>query len=149
MEQTRKMLGRAKRFYSEICDFYEALAKETSSERVRMLLHYMAGHQKYLEEKINEFEKGASQTAMDTWYQAVPDDHLFKFLKELKKTPNMNIDQVVELGLKANKEITDFYRHLAENSELEAAKEIFSSLLMKQEEESHNLVRDAHELNDL
>jgi len=143
------MLGQARRFYSEICDFYEALAKETSSERVRMLLHYMSGHQKFLEEKISEFEKSASQTAMDTWYQTVPGDQMFKFLKELKKTPNMNIDQVVELGLKANKEIIDFYRHLAENSELEEAREIFSSLLRKQEEESHNLVRDAHELSDL
>lgn len=149
MERTRKMLGQARRFYSEICDFYEALAKKTSSERVRMLLHYMSGHQKFLEEKIKEFEKGASQTAMDTWYQTVPGDHMFNFLKELKKTPNMNIDQVVELGLKANKEITDFYRLLAETSELAEAKEIFSSLLKKQEEESHNLVKDANQLKDL
>jgi len=143
------MLGQARRFYSEICDFYEGLAKNTDSERVRMLLHYMSGHQKFLEEKINEFEKGASQTAMDTWYQVAPDVHMFKFLKELKKVPNMNIDQVVELGLKANKEITDFYRHLAEKSELDEAKEIFTSLFKKQEEESHNLVRDANQLKDL
>ena len=149
IKQTRDVLDYVRDFHKKLGDFYDDLADHQDKERIKMLLTYMARHEKYLEEMLDEYEKNASKKVMDSWLQCAPEMEMVDIFATVKLDPDMSVDDIISLAVKLDDYLIEVYRKVADSAELEEVKNIFTKLLEKENQEKYTLVRQAMRLNDL
>lgn len=148
-ERTQDVLDHARTFHNELRRLYEQLSTETQKERVKMLLEYLSRHEAHLEESLAAYEAGASKRVLDTWFKYVPQEDKLKEFQDVKLEPDMSIDDVVDVALRMDNCLVEFYKDMATMAVIPEVKEVFTNLLEMEEREKHKLVRDALQLKEI
>ena len=60
IKKTRDIIDYARGFHEKLNLYYQSLAEHTNKERLKLLLEYMARHEKHFEECLAEYEETAS-----------------------------------------------------------------------------------------
>ena len=148
-ERTQDVLDHARTFHNELRRLYEQLSTETQKERVKMLLEYLSHHEKHLEQSLAAYEESASERVLDTWFKYVPQEDKLKEFQDVKLEPDMSIDDVVDVALRMDNCLVEFYKDMAEVAVIPEVKEVFTNLLAMEEKEKRKLVRDALRLKEI
>lgn len=148
-EQVRDILDHAREFHKKLHELYQQLADQEEAARIKLLLEYLGGHEKLLEQGIANFEQSASEEILDTWFQFTQDDAILKLPETLQLKPHMAVDEVIRMGLELDDRLIKLYRDAVENSEVPEVQEVFDNLLAMEQQEERHLVRAALDAGDV
>lgn len=146
---TRDVLDRVIEFHQQLHDLYQHLSDIAEKERVKLLLEYMAQHEEHLRESLAEYEGGASEKILNTWFKYVPSSTILKDCSETQLNPDMSVEEIIDTALRFDDCLVDFYKTMAENSGIEEIEKIFLNLSNMERHEKMNFVRDAQQVNDM
>jgi rubrerythrin len=148
-EQTRDILAGAEAFHRQIGEYYHQMSDQAEKPRIKMLLDYLSRHEEQLADSLADYEQNASAAVMDTWFQSKHKLDVCAILKDVKISPEMSVDDVIDLGLKLDDCLITMYRDLAENAHSEDVRTVFQNLLDMEEEEKRQLTRNAMRVTDI
>lgn len=137
-------------FHQELSDQYDTLAGKSSHPLSAMLLQFMADREKKLSDTLERYEASAPYKVLKTWIQIPFPEDLESFLGSLQAelTPDMEPDQVYELGNKVDSYIADLLTHLQERCETKEIKALFQDLLKGEHDESIALSKAYNSLRE-
>jgi len=145
----RRIMNRSKKIHEGIRGFYERLSDQTEKQRVQMLLEYLKGHQKELEDTLEDLKSQASQDVLDAWLQYRPEPSVEQMLPDMEFKPEMSVDELLQAALSIDDALITYYRRIAENTEFQEVKEVFASLAEKIENDKSKLALDSAALKQL
>lgn len=148
-EQTRDVLDHARSFHHQVAELYHALEDTAEQGRVKMLLDYLQRHEKHLEQSLADYEGEASKRILDTWFQYALEEDPADFLSEVEVKKNMSVEDVVRLALRLDDYLIDLYRHMVAHSDIPEVKEVFANLLELEQQDEHQIARNALGIDDM
>lgn len=148
-EQVRDILDHAREFHKKLHEFYQQLASQEKAARIKLLLEYLDGHEKLLEQGIANFEQSASEQILDTWFQFTQDDEILKLPETLQLKSYMSVEEVIRMGLELDDRLIKLYKDAVENSEVPEVQDVFNNLLAMEQQEERHLVRAALDAGDV
>jgi rubrerythrin len=147
-EQTRDILEHAQQFHRQVSEYYDRLGGQTDKQRIKMLLYYLSRHEKHLAESLAEFEHSAPQSVLNTCFKVGHELKTFDVIKRSHVTPDMSVDDVIELGLEFDNCLIAVYQDLAQEAPDEKVRSVFQNLLEMEQKEKQQLVRNAQRVMD-
>lgn len=148
-QTVRDIIDHSKRLHHDLGEFYRSLEDKVQSDRVKMLLNYLARHEEHIEESLKKYTLDANQNLWDEWFQFGPDEKLTDLVSELKFAATHNLDEVVKMALAVDDYFIDLYKKLSINASSEKVRELFVNLVEMEELEKTRTVRSALELSDM
>ncbi len=148
-EQVRDILDHAREFHKKLHEFYQQLANQEESARIKLLLEYLGGHESFLEQGIANFEESASEQILDTWFQFTQDEALLQLPEKLDLKPHMPVEEVIRIGLELDDRLIKLYKDALENSDVPEVQQVFDNLLAMEQQEQRHLVRAALDAGDI
>lgn len=137
-EQVRYVLKGTRSIHERAARYFAHLAMRCQQQRAKMLLDYLAGHERHLADAILQAEAGASEKILGTWVTTtVPVAHLIDQMDwDEAHNEYASCDELVEKGLNIANQVIEVYDELARRAEPAWLQELFSNLLdMEQQEE--------------
>jgi rubrerythrin len=147
-QQTRDILRHVAEFHEQLSNFYSQLENQTGKERVKMLLDYLSRHETHLAESIRAYGEDASRKVLNTWFRDPQEADAAQAIKRLQISPDLSIDEVVEMGLKLDNRLITAYRQMADTAESEDVRNVFQNLLALEEQEKHRLAKNSLRVMD-
>ena len=146
-EQVEKILGHARQFHHKLAEFYQKLDETSGKEDeiMAMVLSYLKDHELKLEQRLSDFDRTAGKNAMETWVQFPPVDHIDELLQQFDPERRMNLGDLLDLTLKFDSALIDFYQKAAECAPTERIAEIFENLHREGKSERRRLVSGVFE----
>lgn len=148
-EQTRDVLDHARSFHHQVAELYHSLENTAEQKRVKMLLDYLQRHERHLEQSLSDYEGEASKQILDTWFQYTLEGDPADLLSEVKVKKDMTVDDVVRLALRLDDYLIDLYRSMVAHSDIPEVKEVFANLLELEQQEEHQIARNALRLDEI
>lgn len=120
---------------------YEQLRDNSQRERVEMMLDLLAEHEKTLGAQVADLQGSASKAVLEEWHQFEPKkiDEVLANCSSLNA--DMSVDDLVNLALKLDDFMIEFYRQIASEATSRATREIFTNLIELEENEKMQIVR--------
>ena len=150
-ETTKEVLDHAREFHRLVREFYNRLSKKEQKERVRILLDYMSRHQRHLDESLAEYQRTVPERILNTWFQYPPPKNILETCLNisLEEKENLTVDDVVSMALELDKCLLQLYQTMAEHSEFEEVRTVFTNLLEMEKRLELDFVRDVFSLKDI
>jgi hypothetical protein len=137
-------------FHRELSDQYDTLAGKSSNPLSAMLLQFMSEREKKLCDTLKRYEASAPEKVLNTWIQIPYPEDLESFLgsMQVELTPDMEPDQVYELGNKVDSYVADLLTHLEQRCDMKEIKALFQDLLKGEHDESVALSKAYNSLRE-
>jgi len=148
--QVSEVLQWAQLFHDSLAKDYETLAKDHEKDRVGMLLHYLAEHQRALGLALQHYEEDAQASVLNTWFNRVPKIDLPPDLNSLAKAlEKLDTRGVLDLAITFHDALIHIYQTLAMQTSIPTIEALFQDLAGQETQEKIRTVRDALRLEDL
>jgi rubrerythrin len=136
-------------FHNSLSKYYQKMSKVSKSEKVKLLLDYMAENENTLAKTISDYQEQAPAGILNTWFQYANDVNILKLpvfdKDDLMKEP----EDVVGFSMKYSNELIELYTEMSGYSDNPALKEVFDNLADMQTQEKHKLSMNIDRLMDL
>ena len=143
-QQIRDILTWTQTFHRTLGEQYESLARGPVKERVSMLLHYLADHEKVLQEAIRKYEADAPEGLLNTWFDRAPENSLPSTSHELMTQLNQaETKDVIAMAIHFHDVLIALYTQLRNLSNSHSVQELFDNLIQLEHHEKLRMVRDA------
>lgn len=142
------IIRHTKAFHKMAADYYMELSENSNKERLKILLNYLAIHEKHLEETFAEYEDVAGTIVIDFWikYNSC-DDKLYK-LQNSKFSP-ATYEELIELAIELDECVIKMFKYLRDNAKTEELRNIFNDILKLEKNESRLAIKNLSRLSDL
>ena len=148
-EKTVDVLHHAYLFHNELSDFYRKNSTINTSDKVKLLLEYMAENEKKSAQEIIDYQERASTKILGAWFQYARDDDILK-IPELNDTDLIQEpEDIVELAMKHSDELIELYTEMSDYSDIAELKEVFNNFADMQRQEKKKLSMNIDRLMDL
>ncbi|MEX0716455.1 MAG: hypothetical protein WD066_07710 [Planctomycetaceae bacterium] len=131
--QVRDILKDIRNVHRQLADFYESWDGRARDQRAAAVLTHVGRHEEFFKESLARYEPRAAEGILDTWIQYPPDETLNDALEEVGLSPEMSVDDVVEVVLRMDRALIEAYRQLADSTAAPRVKELFESLMELEE----------------
>ena len=148
-ETVTDVLSNAQQFHNYAENFYLELQADLADERAKMLLGFMAEHEKKMEDKLMLFSHKSPRHILDTWMQFTVEISPESFFDDFKNKPNYSVDGISALGLKADSYLEGVFQEAGEIAPSADVKEMFKDLASMEDIEKHQLTKAANSLRDV
>lgn len=120
---------------------YEQLKDSSQRERVDMMLDLLSEHEKTLGAQVADLHGSASKAVLNEWHQFEPKKIEEVLVNCQALNSEMSVDNLVDVALKIDDFMIDFYRQIASEATSRATREIFTNLIQLEENEKMQIVR--------
>lgn len=128
----------------------EDCADDNDSERVRMLMDYLGGHERELARVLEMSKDDAEQKALNTWvYDYFENAPLKPRSITSEAFSGKSTDEVLEAVMAYHEEIISLYKYLQGRAEVPSTKALIDQLLQLEEQETRLMMAQAHRFDDL
>lgn len=139
--QINDILNRAIEFHKMLVDFYSKIKKKSEKENVKVLVDYMARHEKILKEKLIIITAEQQKQLIETRVKYESEFATCRCFENLKIDRKSGVDDVIEAGLQLNQCLINLYHHMVEIAPTQEIKTLFSSLEVMEIAEKKKLSR--------
>lgn len=150
IETLRDILQWTQEFHQHLSKCLSQGAVESGDERAKMVLDYLADHEKSLTKIIHGFEVLGDQQALNTWfYEFVTKQPIVQNTHGDTKFSELDAVQIVEVVVDHHKQLIELYRYLAGRADTASAREMLESLMSLEEHEIMRMVQSTNRFEDL
>lgn len=136
-------------FHQHLAEEYQRLSSGEPRERLRLLLQYLADHERALQQALAAYCDGTHDGALETWYDAAPDVPLPTPPGTLLEATQADaIMMLVQTALTFHDTVIELYSKLAAIAPNETIREIFENLCALENHEKLRLVRATTAMED-
>jgi hypothetical protein len=128
-QQISHMLAHVRALHGQLSQYYGQLSDKTAQGRIKLLVDYIASHEKHLEASLSAYEQDAPAGVLDTWVDCLYCDEILQKCGETPITPTMTVDGVTKVATKADECLIRFYHSVAESAESESVRAAFKNLV--------------------
>jgi rubrerythrin len=143
------MLDQVREFHGQLSKYYSRLSDTVTQQRVKMLLDYMASHERNLKKNMAAYETDASRQVMDTYVDCKYCDEILATCRRTPIAPETSLAGVVKVALDVDGCLLRFYHEVAENAESEVVREVFRNLIDAEEAELRKVALSALGAQDI
>jgi rubrerythrin len=144
-KQVRDVFAFSHRAHQQISEYYARLADQAERRRVEMLLDYLSRHEANQQACLQRYAADVSNALLNAWLQYVPETFPFADLPDTIAAPDMSVADVVEMALRLDDALIEFYGELAENADALEVRELFENLRQIEVSAEVSLKREAAE----
>lgn len=147
-ENVNQIIGRIRALHQQLAARFERVETTAAQGRLRMVLDYIARHERHLNQALAAYQGSASRAVLDTWFKNTPGDPIEKCLEKVE-VDAADTNTVLRSVLAMDRCLVDSFRRIAESAVADEVREFFQQLVDMEEREEHRLIRDAIEMEDL
>ena len=140
-KQVKDILQRAVEFHGMLIDFYERINDATQKESVKLLVDYMARHEKQLQEITSRISAEQEKKITEEWFKCESEFATRNCFDILRIEKDSGVDDVIDAGLQLNQCLINLFHHMAEIAPTQEIKTLFSSLETGEIAEKKKLAR--------
>jgi hypothetical protein len=145
----QELLDQARGFHRHLRAFYAECESSTQSGRVKMLADHMVRHEEALEQALADYESAAAKRILNTSLKFTPGDAISSCFEDIQISPDMQVDDVLRIGLDMDEALVRFYGQIAQDAACEDVRNLFAHLMAQVEREKRQTVRSTMELEQL
>lgn len=125
-------------------------AAAQQNERAKLLMNYLADHERTLSQLLQRFEDTADAKALNTWcYEFIHNRASKLATKQNRSFSEMGTEEMIASVMAKHELILELYRHLAEQADTASVKELLDQLISLEAHESMRMVQGANRLEDI
>ena len=136
-------------FHNSLSKYYQEISNVSKSEKVKLLLDYMAENEKLLAKRISDYQEQAASGNLNTWFQYANDTDILKLPVFGKHDLFIGPEDIAELSMKYSDELIELYTEMSDYSDNIGLKEVFDNLADMQIQEKHKLSMNIDRLMDI
>ncbi len=145
----RDVIEFSREVHEELAERYEDMSNQSVVERARMLLDYLARHERHLQEALQCFEAEAARSVLDSWFRFAPVHTLEDVVSEVEMFADMEVDELVAEALKLDDHLIAIYQEAVDKAPNAHVRAVCQSLLDMERTEKVKTVQSALRLQDL
>ena len=150
VETLRDVLHWTQQFHRRLNECLTLGAGQHVDERARMILAYLADHEKLLTQVVSGFEQSGNEHALNTWCYEYVQKHPIVDQGDCDPPfAELSAEQIIERVIAQHGEVIALYRHLASKESLPAARELLESLSGLEEHEMMRMAQTVNRFSDL
>lgn len=147
--QVHELLLHNQQLHSRTADFYQALAGEANSERVKMFLDTLVKHETELSNSLHNYIEKAPAKILNTYFQfdhehSVEDLFATNFVRS-----QVSSDDVETIATKIDDYFCHLYEEMLEAVDCSLVQELFDNLRLHMVEEKKRLSIDIYSMMDM
>ena len=146
---TRELLVHLRRFHHRLHTLYAGSTESMQRPRVKMLLAYLARHERRIELALTDYENAAADRILETPLGFMPDATAVQDLAYTDFAPQMTIHELVRLALGFDQRLVSFLREVAQRAPAGNLRDMFIDLVRKEQGEEHTIARVAVALSEV
>lgn len=147
-ESVRQIIDRIRSLHQQVAARFEGVGTTAEQERLRLVLDYVARHERHLAEALEKYQDRASCAVLDTWFKTAPGRPLQACLDRVN-VDTRDVGAVLRSVLEMDRCLVDTFRSIAESAVSIEVRDFFQQLIAMEERGEHQLIRDAIEMEDL
>ncbi|MCX4186932.1 ATPase [Methylophaga sp. OBS4] len=150
VESIKDILEWTVHFHHELAACLKDCTDKNENARAKLLLGYLATHEKTLENMVAEFERTANLNALNTWCYEYLDKHpVIKHKHSDVPFSKLDTKQIMETVTQLHEQVIDLYQDLYDRAPVESEKELLKQLLDVEDHEAMRISQSANRLEDL
>lgn len=150
VETLSDVLDWTKAIHTNLADCLTHCGEGSECERLKMLLDYLAHHERELSRVITLTKQHATPAALNTWCYDYFEKYPVKPHEECHgEFSDMDTRQVVATLLAVHEKIIGLYRYLHPRAEVTSSRELLEQLMKLEEHEAMRIARDTARMEDL
>ena len=106
--QVKKLLEQGMDFHKMLEEFYLKLENESDKDSVKLLVNYMARHEKILREQLGQITTEQQKILAEEWLKSSPEFVGKCCFENLQVHKDSSTDEVIDEGLRLNQCLIDF-----------------------------------------
>lgn len=143
------VLDFARQLHETLSRQYSHMERRGTSERARLILDYLARHERDLAEALHAYEQDAANRLLCTWLQYAPRLDSGPLLEKVRGVDLNDVEAVVAAALAIDDHLLAVYREIEDQADIEPLREIARNLQQMERSEQQLLARDAQQLRDV
>ncbi|MDR5887391.1 2-hydroxyacyl-CoA dehydratase [Vreelandella janggokensis] len=147
--QVKDLIVWVEAYHGRLSEQYRAKAGAAESERLQMVLNYLADHETRMQAGLRAIfdESHEKRDVLDTWFDDPNDFPQPPQLEQLADKPVGNsIESVMESAVEAHRTLEALYRHRVDRAVIEPEAEFFNALAEGHNAELRRIVAGIEEL---
>ncbi|MDZ7782171.1 MAG: ATPase [Halioglobus sp.] len=150
IETIRDIIQWSRRYHREIARRLAASISGSEKERLRMLMRYLADHERGLIAVLDKFQEHGELSALNTWcYDYLESWPIEKHPQFDKPFVQMDTGELVGAIEHEHNQIVALYRHIREQVDSASAQELMDELISLEEHSAMQAVQSANRFEDL
>jgi len=149
-EQTRTILQHlAPDYHRTVSRFYQQIAEEDVSPRVRLMLDYLIDHEQHRALALGEFCQDASRHVLDHWFKGLEIEFPQARADMLDPAAKTDLEELVKSAVGYKSNLIRYFAHLLEHANGRECIDLFQALKTQEEKAMKRMIRHAQGLADL
>lgn len=150
VESVKDIVDWTVQFHHELAACLKDCAKASHEQRAKLLLTYLADHEKTLERLIAEFENTADLNALNTWCYEYVDKHPIVKHKH-SDVPYAELDSrdIMAQVTQLHEQVIEMFQDLYQRAPVESEKALLKQLFEVESHEAMRISQSANRLEDL
>nr|WP_027335954.1 hypothetical protein [Halomonas sp. HL-48] len=147
--QVKDLIAWVEAYHGRLASQYSARAAECESERLQMVLNYLADHETRMQAGLRAIfdESHEKREVLETWFDDPSDFPQPPQLQQLADKPlGDSIDAVMKSAVEAHRTLEALYRHRVSRAVIEPEAEFFNALADGHNAELRRIVASIEEL---
>lgn len=150
IETLKDILHWTKEFHQHLSQCLSHCADKNTDKRARMVLDYLADHEKSLMKIVNGFASSSNEHALNTWcYEYVNRQPIIQHVHCDTPFADLDATQVIEVVVDQHQQVIELYRYLASRADIPSAQEMLESLKSMEEHEIMRMVQSTNRFGDM
>ena len=150
IETMKDVLHWTEKFHQQLSLSLKNSKNNHASERARLVLDYLAQHEKALSKVISGFENSGNTQVMNTWCIEYLDTRpINSNSNAIAALTTLNPDEIVAAVVEQHQQVIELYRYLVTRVDTPEAKELMQELLAFEEHEIMRIVHTANRFSDM
>lgn len=136
-------------YHKQISRCLKQCEKKAEAERTRLLLGYLADHEKKLAKVVAKFECDGNLITLNTWVCEYVDRFPVVIRYCDTRLADMSTNEIIQRVYHQHAEIIDLYKHVRIRVKSASAEELLNQLLSLEEHELMHMAQGAGRIDDL
>ena len=150
IETLKDVLHWTKEFHQYLAKCLSHCRNKNESERVKMIMAYMAEHESQLSQTIEGFERKGNKKALNTWVNEYTDKHPINQHQPCDEPfASLSADEVICQVINQHQKVIELYRYLHSRADTTSAKELLENLCSLEEHDAMLMAQELNRFQDL
>lgn len=151
--QVGELVEMIRKFHCEMAELCEDMRDDEDDPRFELMLDHIHYHQKSVSQALSSFQDDETADGLlNTWLQYTSTDELKRTLHgaldEVETGEELTAEKLIEVLMKVDQRLLEFYRQGREESSIPRVKEFFDNLVQLIEGKEHDFAKGVLELRD-